>query len=139
MYIKIRSIFINNISKKIDFISKSRSSTRKLSLESESTLINNRIRTEILIRRRRFDSVPLIALAYTLVASYMGITKFYVIMHIKNQLYLQLSVTSPESASPQHQCRASRSDMRRATTLFPGDLRKKLHIKALGSLFRTRC
>ena len=49
--------------KKIDYISKLQSSTRNPSLESKLTIIDDQIRTEILIRQQRFDLVPRIALA----------------------------------------------------------------------------
>ena len=49
----------------IEFILKSRSWIRIRSWNPNRTVIDDQIGTEILIRRRRFDSVPLIELAYS--------------------------------------------------------------------------
>ena len=53
----------------IKFISKLRSSIWICRWNPNRTVINDRIRTEILIRRRQFDLVPLIALAYSIALS----------------------------------------------------------------------
>ena len=45
-------------------------------MESESTIIDNRIQTEILIRQRRFDLVPRIALAYKVLVWILGCLTF---------------------------------------------------------------
>ena len=63
IYRKI-SILIENILNMIKFISKSRPSIRIRLWNPNRTVIDDRIWTEISIRQRQFDLVPLIALAY---------------------------------------------------------------------------